>query len=468
MNYPGYSSRVKQYPHSRPPTVERDIMDTWTCDICFTSMNMKDRDSHLAGKRHTTRAKEILVAAGRDRAGQRIESNQNGSNGPAESSNTSSGTKLFSPKPTPALSHKQRSKSSPLGTVSSRATTHNSNMTQSKTRERETQTSDGPAPVQASRTTPLVQNTSSAVFPAFELTAEEIAKPLDFVAAYGYTYVLVWECKPCNRWMPLSSKAAHLVCAAHIERLVYTFAVSSPTVTQDQSNAGVQPPMYDMSEMQTSNSIMNSPQLSHPTSQQTNGTKPPGGMPKRTAPRTSKPKSATPRYNSDNLRASASAMKEPRTAATSSKTGSIQGSATLFWTCPGCKTVVATHQKTAHKCARPGSSIKTPKVGPLDRFFRSFPSFPYDAQKSPDASFGKLLSGMRTWHTWNKKNPSTWKIYREEVREGYQTALTREFNLWFGTEDDIESWHALCRAVRIRPLPLTCEDCQSVSNFSHS
>ena len=226
--------------------------------------------------------------------------------------------------------------------------------------------------------------------------------------------------------------------------------------------------MYYMSEMQTSNSIMNSPQLSHPTSQQVNSTGSPGGMPERKAPRTSKPKSATPRYNSDNSRASGSAMKKSRTAATSSKAGLIPGSATLFWTCPGCKTVVATHQKAAHKCARPGSSVETPKVGPLDRFFRSFPSFPYDAQKSPDASFGQLLSGLRTWHTWNKKNPSTWELYRKEVRERYQTALTHEFNLWFGTEDDIESWHALCRAVRIRPLPLTCEDCRSVSNLSHS
>jgi hypothetical protein len=443
-------------------------MGAWTCDVCLIFMNMKDRDSHLAGKRHTTRTEEILVAAGRGRVGETIESNPCNSSGPAESDNMSGGTRLFSPKSTPALSHKQRSKSSPLGAVSTKTTTHNSNMTQSKTRERGTQTNNWPAPVQASHSAPLVQNSPSAVFPAFELTAEEIAKPLDIVTAYGYTYVLVWECKPCNRWMPLSSKAAHLICTAHIERLLYTFTVASPTVTQDQSNAGVRPPMYDMSAMQTSNSILNSPQLSHPTSQQGNSTKPQVGMPEHKAPCTAKPKSTKPRYNSDNSRASGSAMKESRTAPTSSKTGSIPGSATLFWTCPHCKIVVTAHQKAAHKCARPGSGIKAPEVGPLDRFFRSFPSFPYDAQKSPDASFGKLLSGLRTWHTWDKKNPSTWELYQKEIKEGYQTALTHEFNLWFGTEDDIESWHALCRAVRIRPLPLTCEDCRSVSNLSYS
>jgi hypothetical protein len=154
-------------------------MGAWTCDVCLTSMNMKDRDSHLAGKRHTTRTEEILVAAGRGRVGERVESNPSGSNGPAESGDMSGGTRLFSPKLTPALSPEQRSKSSPLGAVSTRTTTHNSNMTQSKTRERGTQTNDGPAPVQASRIAPLVQNTPSSVFPAFELTAEEIAKPLD-------------------------------------------------------------------------------------------------------------------------------------------------------------------------------------------------------------------------------------------------------------------------------------------------
>jgi hypothetical protein len=79
-------------------------------------------------------------------------------------------------------------------------------------------------------------------------------------------------------------------------------------------------------------------------------------------------------------------------------------------------------------------------------------------------SFGELLSGLGTWHTWDGKNQKTWEDYWKEVKDEYQTALTDEFNLWFGTEGDIESWHALCRAVRIQPPPLTCEDCRSVSS----
>ena len=31
----------------------------------------------------------------------------------------------------------------------------------------------------------------------------------------------------------------------------------------------------------------------------------------------------------------------------------------------------------------------------------------------------------------------------------YQEALTPEFKLWFGAEDDTAAWHSLCRAMKI-------------------
>ena len=37
------------------------------------------------------------------------------------------------------------------------------------------------------------------------------------------------------------------------------------------------------------------------------------------------------------------------------------------------------------------------------------------------------------------------------------------FDLWFGSEDDLEAWHALCCAVGISPLPTSCESCKEVS-----
>ncbi|KAF1963906.1 hypothetical protein BU23DRAFT_440867, partial [Bimuria novae-zelandiae CBS 107.79] len=47
-----------------------------------------------------------------------------------------------------------------------------------------------------------------------------------------------------------------------------------------------------------------------------------------------------------------------------------------------------------------------------------------------------------------------------------QKALTEEFDLWFGSEDDLEAWHALCCAVGISPLPTSCESCEkAVRNY---
>ena len=39
----------------------------------------------------------------------------------------------------------------------------------------------------------------------------------------------------------------------------------------------------------------------------------------------------------------------------------------------------------------------------------------------------------------------------------YQEALTQEFKLWFGAEDDNAVWHSFCRAVKIEaPRHLSC------------
>lgn len=207
---------------------------------------------------------------------------------------------------------------------------------------------------------------------------------------------------------------------------------------------------------------MNPPEPSLSTSQQAGYTKPKAGVHER------KPKSAKSRQSSDITRVIGQQMKEAKTKVMSSKTRSTPGPpAAPSWVCPQCRNELVASQKAAHKCFHLGHSIvktKATEYGAIDRFFRSFPSFPYDAQKSPDVSFGQLMTGLRRWNTWDKKNPATRKLYRRQVMEDYQSALTYEFNLWFGTRDNIESWHALCRAVRIQPLPPSCEDCREVSS----
>jgi hypothetical protein len=34
--------------------------------------------------------------------------------------------------------------------------------------------------------------------------------------------------------------------------------------------------------------------------------------------------------------------------------------------------------------------------------------------------------------------------------------------MWYGAENDLTAWHALCRAIGIELLPLTYEQCEEV------
>jgi hypothetical protein len=93
---------------------------------------------------------------------------------------------------------------------------------------------------------------------------------------------------------------------------------------------------------------------------------------------------------------------------------------------------------------------------PLDRFFLSFPAFNYDPSLPPATSY-KCLQKQQRWH---RNDPAS-----EEGWDRYQNALTEEFQLWFGAEDDLEAWHALCRAIGIDPPPVTCKLCKAVRFF---
>jgi len=113
-------------------------------------------------------------------------------------------------------------------------------------------------------------------------------------------------------------------------------------------------------------------------------------------------------------------------------------------------------------------SAPVPSIGPLDTFFLSFPGYHYDPSIPPAESFRSFRNGLKRWNDWNGSFPDTWKKYEEDVYTRYQAALTKEFNLWFGTEDDIKSWHSLCRAIAIHPLPTTHEECREVSSYIHN
>ncbi|KAH8665931.1 hypothetical protein BGZ60DRAFT_410213 [Tricladium varicosporioides] len=119
-----------------------------------------------------------------------------------------------------------------------------------------------------------------------------------------------------------------------------------------------------------------------------------------------------------------------------------------------------------HSCLYP-QLTPVPPASPLDSFFLSFSGYKYDPSVSPAESFRSFKRGLKRWNDWDGYSPSTWEDYEEDIDTRYQAALTKEFNLWFGTEDDIGSWHSLCRAVAIHPLPATCKLCRKAVRGRH-
>lgn len=130
---------------------------------------------------------------------------------------------------------------------------------------------------------------------------------------------------------------------------------------------------------------------------------------------------------------------------------------------PKSKPTTKPATKSRSKTASQPPPSAPPALGPLDAFFLSFPTFPYDPTIPPASSFRSFQAGLSNWNDFDKSACSTWNEYKNDVWERYQAALTQEFNLWFGTEDELESWYALCRAIGIVPLPKTRGKCREVS-----
>jgi hypothetical protein len=96
--------------------------------------------------------------------------------------------------------------------------------------------------------------------------------------------------------------------------------------------------------------------------------------------------------------------------------------------------------------------VQLPRT-PLDTFFLSFDTFVYDPTLPPSESYASL----QRFYGWRRGEQTSDQAWRQ-----FQEALSQEFQLWFGVEDDLAAWHSLCRAVKIEPLPRTCHDCKKV------
>lgn len=90
---------------------------------------------------------------------------------------------------------------------------------------------------------------------------------------------------------------------------------------------------------------------------------------------------------------------------------------------------------------------------PLDTFFSSFSTFEYDPGLPPATSYANLRR-HEGWRRNDRASADAW--------DRYQDALQAELRKWYGAENDITAWHALCRAIGVDPLPQTCARCESV------
>ncbi|WPG98890.1 Hypothetical protein R9X50_00169000 [Acrodontium crateriforme] len=95
---------------------------------------------------------------------------------------------------------------------------------------------------------------------------------------------------------------------------------------------------------------------------------------------------------------------------------------------------------------------------PLNSFFCSFPTFDYDPSLAPSISYKRLQQHM-CWQRGDDESDEAWN--------DYQDALKNELQKWYGSEDDLTAWHALCSAIGIDPLPVTCELCEKAARRTH-
>lgn len=98
-----------------------------------------------------------------------------------------------------------------------------------------------------------------------------------------------------------------------------------------------------------------------------------------------------------------------------------------------------------------------PTETPLDFFFRSFPTFDYNPSLPPATSYANLQR-HKGWRRGSVTSDKAWNRY--------QDALQSELHMWFGAENDLTAWHALCRAIGVVRLPKTCEKCEEVGDYT--
>lgn len=92
----------------------------------------------------------------------------------------------------------------------------------------------------------------------------------------------------------------------------------------------------------------------------------------------------------------------------------------------------------------------------MDDFFSQYPDFDYDSSEPIWTEFYR----MSDFYGWSGNHPR-----KNEAREQLKDAMVHLFNNFYGTDvNDINSWHTLCDAIDIDPVPEGLQACQEVKS----
>lgn len=57
---------------------------------------------------------------------------------------------------------------------------------------------------------------------------------------------------------------------------------------------------------------------------------------------------------------------------------------------------------------------------------------------------------------------------REAAYQAFRTALTQQFNDFYGTEvNDVVAWQNLCRRIEVDPIPEDLQECRNVRGHAY-
>ncbi|EIW80425.1 hypothetical protein CONPUDRAFT_105427 [Coniophora puteana RWD-64-598 SS2] len=129
-----------------------------------------------------------------------------------------------------------------------------------------------------------------------------------------------------------------------------------------------------------------------------------------------------------------------------------------------CK--MSTNRASTNANSGTGSGSKRKKVvksrfkgSPLDDFFCKYThkGFDYKPSSSAPREFERLCSFMK----WDDKDNPKRREKRREARKLFQDALTQQFNVMYGEdENELAAWQSLCAALELDPIPDTVEKCR--------